>query len=67
MMTMTKVSAMTKQQIELLIHRLMAEQRALHKEVLQFDDPTVKRKSEKLGRTIREVRQVLTDLSQQIK
>ena len=67
MMTMMKVSAMTKQQIELLIHRLMAEQRALHKEVLQFDDPTVKRKSEKLGRTIREVRQVLSDLSQQIK
>lgn len=58
---------MTKQQIELLIHRLMAEQRALHKEVIQFDDPSVKRKSEKLGRTIREVRQVLSDLSQQIK
>jgi hypothetical protein len=58
---------MTKQQIELLIHRLMAEQRALHKEVVRFDDPSVKRKSEKLGRTIREVKQVLSDLSQQIK
>lgn len=54
---------LTKEQIQLIANKLSSEYRALHKEVLYSNDSYVIKKSEKLGRTIVEVKKLLADLA----